>query len=161
MPQTVWLGEIYEQFRRELFVTAWSVLRQTDLAEDAVHSAFARLVRLPEPPADPKLYVFRSVRNSAIDLLKARARRREEPLATDWDAAGPLADASLADLSGLVADALQRLAAESREVIELHLQAALTFQEIAQMLDEPLPTVTARYYRALEKLGQEIKVRHE
>jgi len=161
MPQTAWLGEIYERFRRELFVTAWSVLRQTDLAEDAVHSAFARLVRLPEPPADPKLYVFRSVRNSAIDLLKARARRREEPLAVDWDAAGPAADAASAELSELVSDALERLASEGREVIELHLQAALTFQEISQMLDEPLPTVTARYYRALEKLGQEIKVRHE
>jgi RNA polymerase sigma-70 factor (ECF subfamily) len=119
------------------------------------------LVRLPEPPTDPKLYVFRSVRNSAIDLLKARARRREERLAVDWDAAATPADASSAELSGLVAEALQRLAGESREVIELHLHAALTFQEISQMLDEPLPTVTARYYRALEKLGQEIRVRHE
>jgi RNA polymerase sigma-70 factor, ECF subfamily len=161
MPRSAWLGAIYEQFRRELFATAWVVLRQSDLAEDAVHSAFARLVRLPKPPADPKLYVFRSVRNAAIDLAKARSRRREEPLAGNWDTAGPAPDSSSAELSGLVADALERLAAESREVIELHLHAALTFQEIAQMLDEPLPTVTARYYRALEKLGQEIKVRHE
>ncbi len=161
MPRSAWLGAIYEQFRRELFATAWAVLRRSDLAEDAVHSAFARLIRLPKLPADPKLYVFRSVRNAAIDLAKTRSRQREQPLASDWDAAGAAPDSSSAELSGLVADALERLAVESREVIELHLHAGLTFQEIAQMLNEPLPTVTARYYRALDKLGQEIKVRHE
>ena len=162
MPPSAWLGEIYEQFRRELFVTAWAVLRRSDLAEDAVHSAFARLVRLPGPPADPKLYVFRSVRNAAIDLARGYAcGGARSPWPEIGMRAGSAPEIRSAELSGLVAGALERLAAESREVVELHLHAGLTFQEIARMLDEPLPTVTARYYRALEKLGQEIKVRHE
>jgi hypothetical protein len=60
---------IYEQFRRELFITAWTVLRRADLAEDAMHSAFVKLAQLGSPPVDPKLYVFRSVRNAAIEHL--------------------------------------------------------------------------------------------
>jgi DNA-directed RNA polymerase specialized sigma24 family protein len=80
---TTWLGAVYQQYRREFFLAAWTVLRKSDLAEDAVHSAFARLVKLSSPPVDPKLFVLRCVRNAAIDLAKARSRRREERLPTD------------------------------------------------------------------------------
>ena len=161
MPPSTWLGVIYEQFRRELFITAWTVLRRADLAEDAVHSAFARLVQLRSPPADPKLYVFRSVRNAAIDLAKARSRRREVPLQADWDAPVPASELPNTELSQLVVDSLERLDDTSREIVELHLHAALTFQEIAEMYGEPLPTVASRYRRALEIIGKEIKVCHE
>src|SRR5437868_7375758 len=109
MPPSAWLGVIYEQFRRELFITAWTVLRRADLAEDAVHSAFAKLIQLRSPPVDPKLYVFRSVRNAAIDLAKARSRRNEEHLEPDWDAPSTAPALADAELSQLVTDLLQRL----------------------------------------------------
>src|SRR5262245_27770280 len=157
MPSSAWLGVIYQQFRRELFVTAWTVLRQADLAEDAVHSAFAKLVQLRSPPVDRKLYVFRSVRYAAIDLAKARSRRREEPLQPDWDAPTTEPTPTADELPRIVADLMTQLDDSSRQVIELHLHAALSFAEIARILDEPLPTVASRYRRALEKLGKEMK----
>ena len=46
-----WLAGLYRQNRRQLYLIAWSVLRQPDLAEDAVHAAFVGLARLPSPPA--------------------------------------------------------------------------------------------------------------
>src|SRR5688500_1387959 len=104
MLQTAWLGDVYQQYRRELFLAAWTVLRDADLAEDAVHSAFAKLTKLTSPPTDPKLFVFRSVRNAAIDVAKARSRRREEPLPTGWDPAS--ADSPFSD-----AEPLQSIAA--------------------------------------------------
>lgn len=161
MPHTTWLGDVYQQFRRELFTTAWIVLRQVDLSEDAVHSAFANLVKLKSAPRDPKPYVFRAVRNAAVDLAKRRSRRREEPLQADWDT--PTVETAVfdADTQRSVAELLERSDGSSREIIELHLHAELTFQEIAQLLGEPLPTVASRYRRALDKLGKEIKVRHE
>ena len=156
-----WLSTVYQQHRRGLFLTAWTVLRRSDLAEDAVHSAFVKLVKLTAPPDNPKLYVFRAVRNSAIDLAKTRSRRREEPLPDGWDS--PCDEAIAKDPEPLrsLAERLNSLDVPSREVIELHLHAALTFQEISQMLAEPVPTVASRYRRALEKLGKELKVSHE
>jgi RNA polymerase sigma factor (sigma-70 family) len=161
MPQTDWLGDVYLRFRRELFSSAWTVLRQTDLAEDAVQTAFLKLVKLARAPSDPKLYVFRSVRNAAIDLARARSRRREEPIQADWDTACPEPETPDADVLTSIALLLEQLEDPSREVIELHLHASLTFQEIAQVLGEPLPTVASRYRRAVDKLGKEIKVHHE
>ncbi|HEV3416768.1 MAG TPA: sigma-70 family RNA polymerase sigma factor [Pirellulales bacterium] len=161
MPKSDWLGAIYQRFRQELFITAWTILRRADLAEDAVHSAFIRLMRREFPPIDPKPYVFRSVRNAAIDLAKSRSRRREEPLLPDWDQTELESASPDDDMSRSLSDVLERLDDPSREVIELHLQASLTFQEISQMLSEPLPTVASRYRRALDKLRAEMKVRHE
>ena len=46
-----WLAGLYRQNRRQLFLIAWSVLRQPELAEDAVHAAFVGLARLAAPPA--------------------------------------------------------------------------------------------------------------
>jgi RNA polymerase sigma-70 factor (ECF subfamily) len=152
---------LYEQFRRELFLTAWTVVRRADRAEDAVHQAFARLVRMERSPSDPKLYVFRAVRNAAIDLLKAASRRREEPLSTEWDPPAESDGRLEPDASQGIREAVGRLDEASRTVIEMHLHAGLTFQETADILGEPLPTVASRYRRALEKLSKEIKVHHE
>ena len=159
MPQSNWQSALYQQFRRELFRAAWTIVRHTDLAEDAVHAAFVKLVKLESPPAEPKLYVVRSVRNAAIDLARMRSRRREQPLLADWDA--PNQEAGNADLLQCVANAIERLDNSSREVIELHLYAALSFREISELLGEPLPTVASRYRRALGKLNNELTVHHE
>jgi RNA polymerase sigma-70 factor, ECF subfamily len=151
-----WLATIYQEFRRPLFLTAWNVVRCVSLAEDAVHAAFARLVSLPSPPREPKLYVFRAVRNAALDLAKSRARRREESI----DATPGIAELSdcASDFQESIADALEDLDFRSREVIELHLHSDLPFQEIAQVLDEPTSTVASRYRRALQKIRKDIEV---
>jgi RNA polymerase sigma-70 factor (ECF subfamily) len=161
MSELAWLGGVYEESRRELFITAWAILRQADLAEDAVHTAFARLTKLKSPPADPRLYVFRAVRNAAIDLARLRSRRREEPLLANWDAPEEDLASSDEEVKSSLEASLERLDGVSREVIELHFHAALTFQEIAHVLDEPLPTVASRYRRAIDKLQMRMKVHHE
>jgi RNA polymerase sigma-70 factor, ECF subfamily len=154
-----WLATVYQEFRRPLFLTAWNVVRCVSLAEDAVHAAFVRLVNLPAPPREPKLYAFRAVRNAALDLAKSRARRREESIDATEDIAKLQEFAEGSDFEECVTEALDELDFPSREVIELHLHSDLTFQEIAQLLDEPASTVASRYRRALHKIRKEIEVR--
>lgn len=161
MTDSAWLSELYERYRRELFLTAWQVLRDSGLAEDAVHSAFAKLVQAAKRPEDPKLYVFRCVRNAAVDLARTKSRRREEHLEPNWDISVGCLDESHTEATALVARLLERLDDAGREVIGLHLHAKMTFAEIAKLFGEPLPTVTSRYRRALEKLGQQVDICHE
>jgi RNA polymerase sigma-70 factor (ECF subfamily) len=161
MSHSGWLGNLYEQFRRELFRTAWTVLRHADLAEDAVHAAFVKLVKLDSQPLNSKLYVFRCVRNAAIDLARARSRRKEGSLNADWDAPATETEATDSDALQCISSAIERLDVASREVIELHLHAGLSFREISELVDEPLPTVASRYRRALGRISNEITVHHE
>jgi RNA polymerase sigma-70 factor (ECF subfamily) len=57
--------------------------------------------------------------------------------------------------------AVQQLDDAAREVLELHLHASLTFHEIAQLLDQPLPTVASRYRRAIERIRKLMEICHE
>jgi len=161
MPDRTWLDELYQQYKRPLFLAAWNILRCSSLAEDAVHSAFVHLAELRKAPRDPKLYAFRAVRNAAIDSARTRARRREGPMAVD--AAPEIFEAASGEceLSIAVTAALNRLDETAREVVELHLRVGLTFREIASVLEEPLQTVASRYRRALDKLRQSLEVCRE
>jgi RNA polymerase sigma-70 factor, ECF subfamily len=161
MPEPAWLDDLYRQHRRPLFLAAWNVLRCPSLAEDAVHSAFARLAKLAKPPQQPKLYAFRAVRNAALDFAKVRARRREEPILAEMEPVSLELLSSDDESLDAVSAALEQLDEVAREVVELHLHAALTFQEIAALLKQPLPTVASRYRRALEKLRQVLEVCRE
>jgi RNA polymerase sigma-70 factor (ECF subfamily) len=156
-----WIVELYRQYRRLLFLAAWNVVRCPALAEDAVHAAFARLAGMASPPNEPKLYAFRAVRNAAVDITRARSRRHEEPIPGEPIEAPHDASMDADDSSAAVAHALEQVDTASREVVELHLHARLTFQEIADILGEPLPTVASRYRRALAKLRSLLEVCHE
>jgi RNA polymerase sigma-70 factor (ECF subfamily) len=49
-------------------------------------------------------------------------------------------------------EAMESLGESDREVIELRHHAGMSFNQIAEMLDEPLGTLLARHHRALRKL---------
>lgn len=153
-----WLTDLYRDYRSQLLVAACAVLGRQDTAEDAVHAAFVRLVQLREPPRDPKLYAFKAVRNAAIDLLSTREKRRERPLEPGAEPAAPDSQPQDRTILEAVVKALGQLDQDNREVIELHLGAELTFQEIGEMLTQPMSTVASRYRRALARLRQQLEV---
>lgn len=137
-----WLAELYRDYRCQFLLAARTILRDQEAAEDAVHSAFVRLIRLGHRPSDPKLYAFKSVRNAALDLLAKRQRQRECPLERAAEPVIVSPETQETSLLTTVARAVGELEQESREVVELHLRVGLTFQEIADMLGQPLSTVS-------------------
>jgi RNA polymerase sigma factor (sigma-70 family) len=102
----------------------------TAAPDDAVQQAFCKLVTIAAPD-DPVAWLYRAVRNAAIDAGRGdrRRRTREEQSARPegWF------DHSLAD--GLDAAtavaALESLPGEQREVIVARLWGGLTFEQIA------------------------------
>ena len=71
------LEKVYDKYRRQLFACALSVTRCRDLAEDAIHEAFCRLLQQEVVPHNLKAYVFSSVHNCAIDLVRQMNRTTE------------------------------------------------------------------------------------
>jgi RNA polymerase sigma-70 factor (ECF subfamily) len=122
-------------------------------AQDAVQEALVALVSQRRPPRKPVAWMYRAVRNRAIDNVRAaeRRRRRERSIASmrgEWfvrddDA---LLDAQAAEQS------LQRLDVELREVVVLRIWGDLTFAEIAEIMQLGVSTVHDRYKSALGQL---------
>jgi RNA polymerase sigma-70 factor, ECF subfamily len=151
------LRAFYVENRQQLYTYAVSLTRSREAAEDAIHGVFEKLLRGTTLPLDLRPYVFRSVRNGAMDgwrRTKARldsmfesaasidATRQDTPIASRPD-----------DLDAL----LQHLSADERDAIVLRTYSGLTFQQIAQMRDVPLPTVASWYRRGLEQLRSLLK----
>ncbi len=152
-----WLEVVYRDNAERLFQLAWLILRDAALAEDAVHVAFVQLARLTEPPESQSAYVYRCVRNAAIDERRRRGRRATEPLIGNEPSSGNLND----ECRLLLEEMLLSLSESQRDVIELRLRLDFTFAEIAEMLGEPLSTVSSRYQRAIKVLRQRAEVNHE
>ena len=132
-------------------------MRCPELAEDAVHDAFARLFAMQSRPANLKAYAFRTVRNAAIDTLRRRAAvdklKQEswgEYIFNGRSGAGAPLEAE--QTKARLVDAMARLSNEEREVIVMHLYAELRFREMAEILERPQGTVVSWYRRGLEKL---------
>jgi RNA polymerase sigma-70 factor (ECF subfamily) len=122
--------------------------------EDVVQTAFLKLVRLRTPPENLVPWLYRVVRNGAIDASRAAHRRQKyEGAAADH---APQWFTPSEDPTGLDAraatEALASLPAETREIIVAHLWGNLTFEQIAQTIGSSAATCYRRYAAGLEVL---------
>lgn len=156
------LEKLYLECRQQLFTCALAITRRPDRAEDAIQDAFYNLFRLNKKPRRLKSYVFRAVRNAAVDQI-----RRSPPLSEPLDAfifdpgASPREAAADSEFRTRASRALLQLSEDERETIVEHLFADLTFRDIAQIRKAPLGTVAAWYRRGLKKLRKTLESHHE
>ncbi len=129
-----------------------------DAPEDVVQEAFLKLVALHQPPRAVVPWLYRVVRNAALDANKAarRRQRREEAVARPvrW-----FAEPEIEGLDAAAAvDALQRLLVEEREVIVARLWGGLSFEDIASVSGCSASTAFRRYQAGLDALRKELGV---
>ena len=112
-------------------------------AEDAVQEAYFRFVPPPGPPANigsPASYLFRIVRNIAIDMTRrvSSEARRDTQLAqtTDSAARAPSPEEATVHREALtlVKTALDELSAETRKAFEMKRLDGETYADIAAHL---------------------------
>ena len=112
-------------------------------AEDAVQEAYFRFVPPPGPPANigsPASYLFRIVRNIAIDMTRrvSSEARRDTQLAQATDSAArapsPEEETVHREALTLVKTALDELSAETRKAFEMKRLDGETYADIAAHL---------------------------
>lgn len=145
------LGDLVDRYAAALVLYArqWCAC-----PEDVVQTAFLKLVRLRTPPDNLLPWLYRVVRNGAIDASRAARRRHKYESAAAT--AAPHWFAPPDDPTGLDArtatEALGELPAETREIIVAHLWGGLTFEQIAQAVGSSAATCYRRYAAGLETL---------
>ena len=153
------LEEIYRQHRQGLYTLAVSITRCPGAAEDAVHEAFVRLWRREaQLNGDALTYVYTAVRNASVDQLR-RAAAANRPATSIYQAQpeDPQQRAMSGEAQQVLHMAVESLPEAQRLAVVLKVYGELTFEQIAQVLGEPLPTVASRYRRALEALREKVQ----
>jgi RNA polymerase sigma-70 factor (ECF subfamily) len=141
------IRRFYETHRQELYTYALLLTRSPDAAEDAIHTAFCNLLRRGRAPKELRPYIFRCIRNAAVDELR-RAQRPEPPVAIF----APVDPAHGLNGRAHLEEALGDLAEDERESIVLKLYNGLTFKEIATTRKVSINTAASWYRRGIEKL---------
>lgn len=142
---------LYDEHGASLLAYACSMLGDRSTAEDVLHQVFLRLLAGDVViPNDPRAYLYRAVRNAALNVYRSASRRVELNLDQAWfEAPAGTMDEGL-ELQG----ALYELPGEQREVIMLRIWGGMTLEEAAAVLGIPPNTAASRYRYGLAKLRE-------
>jgi RNA polymerase sigma factor (sigma-70 family) len=126
--------------------------------EDVVQEAFLKLARQSKVPDDAVAWLFRVVRNAALDSAKSARRRKRRETA----AARPARWFVEPEVDGLDAAtavaALEGLVLEEREVIVARHWGGLSFEQIATVVGCSASTAFRRYTAGVDQLRERMGV---
>ncbi len=149
---TAALQRVYEKYKHDLLGLAVTLAHDKGAGEDIVHDVFVSFVRFaPRLRLRTSLrsYLLTSVANRARNLNRVSTQARPAAFAAESPADQGVWENERAML---LEQALAQLPCDQRETVVLHLQAGMTFREIADAQNVSVNTIQSRYRYGLEKL---------
>lgn len=158
------LAELYDRYGRLAYSLIVRVVRDGALAEDLVQETFLRVWNRAQGFDAQRgalgPWLLAVARNRAIDYLRSASGRERNAMELD-DVDHPSLytdmerDILASDKARLIRAALEKLAPNQREVIELAYFEGLTQTEMAERMGQPLGTVKTWVRTALKNLREE------
>jgi RNA polymerase sigma-70 factor (ECF subfamily) len=146
------IERLYQQYGAALVLFGTTMLGERSIAQDAVHQVFLRLIETGslDCVADPKAYLFVSVRNQLLN--ESKIRRRNVSLDPDVTWFVPPKGDYAAEEN--LRRALAHLNLDQREAVVLHIWGELTFLQIGNVLGISANTAASRYRYGIERLRE-------
>lgn len=163
------LAVLFERYKHLVYRVAYRITRSHHDASDVTQEAFLKIVRSTSPfrrESNIETWIYRIAVNTALNHLRKRERRREEPLERVPDRLESLIDSRNSapdemvqrrELNRTVSHAISRLSPEMRAVVILHDVEGLTHREISDILRCSEGTVKSRLHHARKKLRRLLK----
>ncbi|KUK12253.1 MAG: Putative DNA-directed RNA polymerase [Moorella sp. 60_41] len=154
---------IYESFYSQAFYTAWAILKDYNLAEDATQEAFIEVfTHFDKLPGEDNLlrWLKTVTARKAIDLWRKHRKsqvREQAAVGPSSQDAGFLA----AENKVLVYYLLQQLPATYRQIIYLRFYCDFSVRETAEIMQVKEGTVKSRLHRALSYLKGKCEMARE
>ncbi|MEX2275576.1 MAG: sigma-70 family RNA polymerase sigma factor [Actinomycetota bacterium] len=138
----------YEALYREAGPQLWRTLYgvcagRTDLAEEAIAEAFARVIERGDRVRDPIAYVYRVAFRVATQELKRERRQSDIAEQAHRETPGELED---------LMRALRELSPNQRAAVILRFEADLSTEEVAKRMGVSAATVRVHIHRGRKKL---------
>ena len=151
------LSELIDEHADAVFRVAYGILHDRGLAEDVVQETMVRAwesMGTFRGDASTRTWVLRIAHNTAISALRRRRDRAVAPEDLPEHAGGDDPSDRATGRANLAAvrTALDALDEVSRSIVVLREVEGLSYQQIADTLDVPVPTVKTRLLRARRAL---------
>lgn len=150
-------ARLYEETRRSVYYTAYSVCRDKYAAETIMQDAFVKFyenIGSVDAKHNPYAYLLTISRNLALNLVKReKSRVTVEPEKVDY----VKNDSTLVRDDGLTEFASCVLTEREFRVLMLCAVHKYKRHEVGKMLDMPTATVTWTYNKAISKLKKKLE----
>lgn len=153
---------VVERHAAAVYRVARSIVHDPALADDVVQETMLKAWRnSPVAPGEeiPRSWLLKVARNTAISLLRTRRDELHGPDTMPEGSAGASTTRQVEGRAQLdeLWEAMQHLDEDARALIVLKEVDGLSYEEIAQTLELPLPTVKTRLFRARKALKDAMK----
>jgi RNA polymerase sigma-70 factor (ECF subfamily) len=142
--------------REAYYRLAYSYVHNKDDALDIVQDAICKALGYSKSLNDPtaiKSWFYRIVVNTSLDFIR-KNKRLVYVEDEDLEVLGPSKSDQYEDFD--LQQALEKLPTMSKTIITLRFFEDMTFEEIAQILDQNINTVKTRFYTSIRKLRIEL-----
>jgi RNA polymerase sigma-70 factor (ECF subfamily) len=161
-------GDLVRRYERPVYTLLLRMVREPHLAEDLGQEVFVKAFRALasyDPARKFASWLFKIAHNAALDHLRRgelptvplEAGEDDRPdlaqVLVDAGAEDPEEAAGRRDLARDLERAIARLRPEYRAAIVLRFQEGLSYQEIAEELEQPIGTVKTNLHRARKELA--------
>lgn len=150
--------KIFKEYYRPMFLFAEAYVMDSQKAEDIVQEIFLKLLKNKVViTTSVKSYLFRAVKNNALDYLKNYNVEDNFDYHL-FDSCFYSGDIDLnADLEESVKNAIDNLPEKCSEILKMSLYQSYSYKEIADELDISVNTVKTQIKRAHKFLRDELK----
>lgn len=142
---------------------AFTILNDSELAEEMVHQVFLKILELNDPlnvHTSLKAYLFRSVNNECLNYIKhQKVKQNYQSYATnemDNFPETPSSKLSYKELELQLKRAINDLPEQCRTIFQLSRFEELKYAQIADQLGISIKTVEAQMSKALKRLRVEL-----
>lgn len=155
---------LFRQFYQALCFYGFKYLSEQEQVEEVVQSVFTTIWEKREQlkiETSFKAYLYRSVRNSCLNMLKHEKVKQE--YVSDYQAAGQQdqsiysEEAQDPDLAQHIAEAIDKLPPERKAIFKMSKLEGLKYKEIAEKQGISIKTVENQMGKALQFLREELK----
>lgn len=153
-------------YQPAIFSHLYRLLNNADDAADLAQETFLKLYKTRDrinPTDNFKSYLYKIATNTAYDWLKKKRRHPEDLIIDDDDANFETIEAKLsyyqlAPLETLGLNlALDKIKPAYKNILLLYYQQGFSYEEISEIIGQPLNTVKTGFHRAKKELLRQIK----
>lgn len=144
------MKELYEKYRKPVYMYALSIVRDSTIAEDVMQDVFVSIMQnsFASPIKNEKAWIFTIARNRAIQVSEKEKREKdlllinEETRLEYYDERDPLSEI----------EALTILNSFERQIVVLYIYCGFSQKEIAKITNRPYISIRSKYGYAIRKL---------
>ena len=153
------LRQVFETEESPLLRFAHGLVGQRETAQDLVQEAFLKLHAHWDDVTNPRAWLFRSIRNLALNHLRDHKRETTIDASHDWESESPDPDQALGrqETIGTLQLLVSELDPDDRNLIALKYHENLKYDQISERTGLSVGNVGYKLHHALKNLADSLR----